>query len=135
MQEKNYERVCLNKVNTELAYEIRVKKDNGKINSFHFTANNIDHARRRAKKKGRIISIKEVKREKLIGSLESMHLAELITPPIAPKPMITENMTIEDFFGFAKAVKENNNGGLNGRERRKHWDSKQRRADEDGGKY
>jgi hypothetical protein len=95
---------------TVLAFEVRVKKKNGKINSFHFTANNIDHARRRGEKKGRIISIKEVKREKLIGSIQSMNLGEIISPRkmFGTVPMITENMTMSDFFSGNK----NKDGGL-----------------------
>jgi hypothetical protein len=96
---------------TVLAFEVRVKKKNGKINSFHFTANNIDHARRRGEKKGRIISIKEVKREKLIGSIQSMNLGEIISPRkiFGTTPMITENMTMSDFFSNSN---KNKNGGL-----------------------
>jgi hypothetical protein len=105
-----------------LVYEVRVKKKNGKINSFHFEANNIDHAIRRGEKKGRIISIKEVKKGKLIGSLESMNLKDIISPKMnfATKPMITENMSMGQFFNQNKvnnnAVNNNgnkiNNGGL-----------------------
>jgi hypothetical protein len=118
-------------MNTELVYEVRVKTKKGRFNSFHFKSNNIDHAKRRARKKGRILNIKEVKKEKLIGSIESMNLKELITPIVPVKPMIEENMTIEDFF---RNERVNKNGGLNGKQSR-HYDNKQRRIDETGRKY
>jgi hypothetical protein len=98
-----------------IAFEVRVKKKNNKINSFHFEANNIDHAKRRAEKHGRIISIREVKPQKLIGSIKSMNLQELITPRknFNNKPMISENMTIGQFFNNNNNNNRKNNGGLN----------------------
>lgn len=102
------------------AYEVRLK-DNGRIFSRHYHANDPKKAAQKANKlnKGRIISVRKVKPADIIGTVESMGLDDIIG--VEPKRYmggnspVFENTTLEDVVFFGKGSKRK-------REKRRAYD-------------
>ena len=62
-------------------FEVRLKR-NGKFFSRHFTTKTPEQAASRAQGLGRIMSVKKVQPEDIIGSIKAMGLQEIIGEPL-----------------------------------------------------
>jgi len=76
-------------------FEIRLKSD-GKIFSHHYTARTAKQAAMRANGKGKILSVRKVHPEDIIGSIKSMNLQGIIgVRPKEARSVIFDETTID----------------------------------------
>jgi hypothetical protein len=84
------------------------KTEGGEIISKLIEANKPDHARTRCRGIGQILSIRRVKKDDVIGNIESMGLQDIIGRPLKERRFdaITDNSSLDELLFGSRKRKE-----------------------------
>ena len=93
-------------------FEVRLKKGDGRILSRHYEARDQKQAGRKANGHGRVLSIRKVRAEDIVGNLEAMTL-DKVTGFRPPETSLLETGTLEGILFPRKTKRRFNDAKRN----------------------